>query len=1549
MNKNEQNTAIRFKIVEKYGRDSNNEWHHHTVRAYKEWRIVGDGKHESFVRVIKDDGTKYGELVKNFPTLKQAREFVAQQVLGNLKEENRIEEKKRTLRIAKCLQGEPVCEINDRQAPHKGMKAAKIWASNLFNAWGNKAVSPELGEIVLNYKSVNDSLAHSISPFKIEAFRSIKDVIEKGVVITQTQVGREDHYFISAPIVLENQTDIVTVLVRRDMNDKQRMYLHSVMIREHILQKNFAQKNTPEHLVRTADTEVSERSRKLYSGDTGRILQNYLKVNISQLEVEINQQIEQKGNKMDEQQQQAIETALKTYPELSREDLTLAANFKATQTPIMQNFEDYMVPLEERRTIQSFRQLPIATIAMYVSTGNNAGEYWRHAMQDYVQAAQDIEKFASENPQVSPVQWARTTGNTYAGNGMAGKLIDSSNLFVEEIAQRPALKPFLDTYNANPDILQNASPTDIEIAVSQERLPESHRQQQFVADTMAKYPIKDGEPSIVWSLPLNDDSANRSIPNLARMSVQAAETIYSRLDEMVAQEKRGYDTVIISGEEINPESHRGRTGLFGYRFELGGNDGSLLGALAIDKMHHKDLLKLATYLTPETQNRLLERLSQPTADYAYDLTETMLENKKAFAELLQTQIQQQTKQATYSQENPYAAYAKDNEDVRQNADDWEMREPLTSEKLSHFNELAQKQGFTTYVENHHADTGVFQADKEIDKTYHIEITGQFKNHGSQDAFESARDFTMTFHQGDEIVHYFYTNQLDKALEQAAEFSKNPAQWIENKDKTVEQHLSDLVDETVAIMQKHSVIEQNRLPETSSQMQTPFDKKVREYVQLKADIRENETQQAEIWGAKDFVDEMKSLQEKHDELMTQKTQIEKEYPTIWQAAERLEQQQMAEMAKNANLSGNLKDKVKEVHQELAVESLEFQFTHKGLADRTATFNQQLQQLAPEQLKELQPYFEQHKAIQTLQDLYKQTGDNARLDEMQEHNRLIEWKIHNKVEAYLGKHIDYSDMDYYKGIKTGEELRQMMNGEQRLPENANRHIEHSKISQDSSPALQGANDGVENRQSEKQSSVDEPKNFVQNQENINQTPQNSIEKSTSSIKNEKIPTRDLTGDISSPEIFQEKVMFAKVEETQITQMIDEIAKSRTYLAVDFDNKDAAKAAGAKYDPQAKGWFAEEITPELRQFLPQQPENITAERKALSDFQRQAETIGLDMANFKEVFGSWQRVPIKGKGKTNADGGYKLYRNDDGSIGACAKNYSTGDSVAWNDRLKDGKQIQSKVPLPDYLANQKQKEWNTVAQHTAQSNVAAMRGEVAANAYHQLQPALATDPYIQNKGISDIGKLKRLNDGSTIVPLYHNGKIANLQMIRPNGEKRLMSQAAKVGAYYSIGNTKTPQAVIVAEGVATADSVHQIASEIYGKDKVLVLAAIDSGNLHNVVAKVEQAFPQTEKLIAADNDAHNATRSELKFKNAGLDKANEVQEAYPNFQVALCPALNDEKGQVKNTDWNDFLKAHGKTEAVKAFAQNDKYIAQQKATTLPETENSRNQDKGGKERSL
>ena len=1264
-------------------------------------------------------------------------EEVSGSLSGNLNAPQTIEEKKRTLRIAKCLQGEPVCVLNERLAPHSGIGDLRKWATGVLKVFGEKAVNFEIGEIICDERSIKNSFAHGLNPFKVEAVRSIKDVIEQGVVFAQTKVGREEHYFIAAPVVIENKEDIVTILAKRDMNT-QRMYIHSVATKESILNKDFSQNKTPETLVPSADTEVSERSGKLYSGDIGRILQNYLKVNIPELEIELNQQIEQqKGNKMDEQQQQTSEKMDSKNPQQFVQD-TIAQYPAPTILHNLDNgFGEPFVriyfsenPLLHKNQILSIRAADkiFAKLDEMVEREKAADEYRTADKVDFAVISQNRQfngvgqerydlgdsngglfGLLSENPKYHDLALHMT--NYLTADERLG-LLDRTDKQIEVdnnyAMAYPEVKEARMAMIANRGVfferLQQQILQQDKTVEQQQRQPENimteaEEHHFFIDRTMAAYPLQSGEPYVLLGRIPN--KYGYSEDEYLKMSVSAADIIYRHLNKAAANEVGEISIGAMDGND---------NVLFGYKLYIGKfPDEGLWSQFAADKYHHSDLAYLSSFLSTEQRQDLLKELS---AEPLYPL------------------------------HNPQAV-----------------------------------------------------ADRN--------------------------EFVVRF-----------AEQMQQ-------------------DKTVEQHLSEMVDEVVAIANRHN---------------------------------------------------------------QEQSQVE-------------------------SVSGNLKDEVKAIHQELAAQSLEFQFTHKGLADRSAAFNQELLQLAPEQLKELQPFFEQHKAIQTLQGLYEQTNDTARLEEINEHNRLLEWKIHNKVEAYLGKHIDYSDMNYYKNIKTGEELRQMMNEKQ--PEN-----EVSALSQSvsSSPEPETA--------PQSQPQVDEPKNFVQNQDNVNQIPSNSANNLT---KNQETPQNlidnSFKGDISSPEIFQEKVMFAKVEETQITQMIDEIAKSRTYLAVDFDNKDAAKAAGAKYDPQAKGWYAEEITPELRQFLPQQPENITAERKALSDFQRQAETIGLDMANFKEVFGSWQRVPIKGKGKTNADGGYKLYRNDDGSIGACAKNYSTGDSVAWNDRLKDGKQIQSKVPLPDYLANQKQKEWNTVAQHTAQSNVAAMRGEVAANAYHQLQPALATDPYIQNKGISDIGKLKRLNDGSTIVPLYHNGKIANLQMIRPNGEKRLMSQAAKVGAYYSIGNTKTPQAVIVAEGVATADSVHQIASEIYGKDKVLVLAAIDSGNLHNVAAKVEQAFPQTEKLIAADNDAHNATRSELKFKNAGLDKANEVKEAYPNFQVALCPALTDEKGSVKNTDWNDFLKAHGKAEAVKAFAQNDKYIAQQKATTLPETEfgvsqNSKGSSMGGRE---
>ena len=133
----------------------------------------------------------------------------------------------------------------------------------------------------------------------------------------------------------------------------------------------------------------------------------------------------------------------------------------------------------------------------------------------------------------------------------------------------------------------------------------------------------------------------------------------------------------------------------------------------------------------------------------------------------------------YSQDNPYAQWVADDDEVRRNADDWEARKPLTETMLSEFNTKAERQGFSTYIDSRHSDGGVFQADKSVENgAYRIEIEGMFKNHGGQSVYEAARDFTVSFHENGEITDYLYTNDLDAALAQSN-------RWLQSHDMSPE--------------------------------------------------------------------------------------------------------------------------------------------------------------------------------------------------------------------------------------------------------------------------------------------------------------------------------------------------------------------------------------------------------------------------------------------------------------------------------------------------------------------------------------------------------------------------------------------------------------------------------------------------------------------------------------------------------------------------------------------------------------------------------------------
>ncbi|HEZ3577551.1 TPA: PLxRFG domain-containing protein [Neisseria meningitidis] len=169
-------------------------------------------------------------------------------------------------RKARVLQGEPVYTVKERQAP-QGFKALREWAVALFDKAGGKAVNPEAGEILLNERSVRDSIAHGMNPFKAEAFAAIPDVISQGVVIHEG-VNPENgtrYVYISAPVEIEGKDDVVTLLARNTGNGSQ-MYLHSVATKESILN--------------ASDTETAEISRetgKVNSGYIASVLKKLLK------------------------------------------------------------------------------------------------------------------------------------------------------------------------------------------------------------------------------------------------------------------------------------------------------------------------------------------------------------------------------------------------------------------------------------------------------------------------------------------------------------------------------------------------------------------------------------------------------------------------------------------------------------------------------------------------------------------------------------------------------------------------------------------------------------------------------------------------------------------------------------------------------------------------------------------------------------------------------------------------------------------------------------------------------------------------------------------------------------------------------------------------------------------------------------------------------------------------------------------------------------------------------------------------------------------------
>ena len=136
--------------------------------------------------------------------------------------------------------------------------------------------------------------------------------------------------------------------------------------------------------------------------------------------------------------------------------------------------------------------------------------------------------------------------------------------------------------------------------------------------------------------------------------------------------------------------------------------------------------------------------------------------------------------------------------------------------------------------------------------------------------------------------------------------------------------------------------------------------------------------------------------------------------------------------------------------------------------------------------------------------------------------------------------------------------------------------------------------------------------------------------------------------------------KQEEVSMSQVRD---SERVYLAVSYNERNAAKAAGAKWDSIAKSWYAgsEADMEKLKKWL---PENVRSEQPAMTpreEFVQSLQDLGCKVEGLHPVMdGQTHRIKVEGDREGAASGFYVAHL--DGRPAGYIKNNRTGEELRW-----------------------------------------------------------------------------------------------------------------------------------------------------------------------------------------------------------------------------------------------------------------------------------------------
>lgn len=312
-----------------------------------------------------------------------------------------------------------------------------------------------------------------------------------------------------------------------------------------------------------------------------------------------------------------------------------------------------------------------------------------------------------------------------------------------------------------------------------------------------------------------------------------------------------------------------------------------------------------------------------------------------------------------------------------------------------------------------------------------------------------------------------------------------------------------------------------------------------------------------------------------------------------------------------------------------------------------------------------------------------------------------------------------------------------------------------------------------------------------------------------------------------------------------------------------------------------------------------------EVLAQFRAAAAARGLELPGQIETDGALHRCPLAQGAARRPDGAYLLHL--DGIPAGGFQNFKDG--MGWeNWRADIGRQL-----TPEEEAAHRARVAEQQAAREAATKARRDKARRKANGiWNNAKPAPEDHPYLARKGVTGLGlrlglwpKREEARPGdwrerripALLVPMrsatntLHSLQAIFAERLEDGRDKDFLPGGEKAGKFHLIGTPAPDQPLCVAEGYATAASIHMATGGP-------VAVAFDAGNLEAVAQGLHQAFPACVLVICADDDM--ATPG-----NPGLTKAQAAARAVGG--VVAVPVFGPDRAPGQ-TDFNDMHQARG-----------------------------------------